>query len=45
VKEENAKMLLTVHNICFVTQLMEKARTAIKEGSFERLRKKYAKAD
>jgi queuine tRNA-ribosyltransferase len=37
-----AKTLVSVHNIRFLTSLMERTREAIEEGRFEELRKEFA---
>jgi queuine tRNA-ribosyltransferase len=40
--EENGLRLLSIHNISFVQELLEKARQAIREGCFEKMLKKIA---
>ncbi|MDP2974349.1 MAG: tRNA guanosine(34) transglycosylase Tgt, partial [Candidatus Diapherotrites archaeon] len=41
VKEENGKMLLSVHNLHFTASLVKRARDAIKEGKFGQLVKRF----
>ena len=43
VKEENAKLLLSTHNIHFVSTLIKQARKAIVAKRFAKLRKKFKK--
>ncbi len=40
-REENSQKYLTLHNLFFTQNLIRRAREAIKEGKFERLRKEY----
>ncbi len=41
VKEENAKLLLSTHNIYFVAELIKGARKAIEEGTFTKFRRQF----
>ncbi|MAG22129.1 MAG: tRNA guanosine(34) transglycosylase Tgt [Candidatus Diapherotrites archaeon] len=41
VKEENGKLLLSTHNIYFITKLMQDARKAILDGKFITFKKKF----
>ena len=41
VKEENAKLLLSIHNVHFVSKMIEGARTAILQGKFNSFKKGF----